>query len=156
MKSGAYENVTTYVVRRNVTDRALRYRAAARPPAGPKICAYCGSRRNVEVDHVNGLEEDNRPKNLVWACRSCNTKKGALFARLGRGRKTRQFNAGDGARSLAQWVLAHESRLGRSDAMTVPAAVQMIHDTPDYRRKMFGQEIWARRRARGTDTQVPF
>ena len=153
------EQVTTLVIprRSNVTDRALRYRAAARPPEGPKICAYCGSKRNVEVDHVNGFEDDTAPKNLVWICRRCNTKKGAHFAPLGMGRRTHEYNAADrGAASLGQWMLAVLSAKGESDAMTVPAAVEMIRATPDYRRTQFAQEIWSRRRARGTDTQVPF
>lgn len=157
-KSGAYRNITTYVVRRNVSDRALRYRARATPPDGPKICVYCGSKRNVGVDHVNGREDDTAPRNLVWACKSCNTKKGALFARLGIGRKTRQYNPpkSDGAQSLGQWLLAVLSAKGESDAMTVPAAVEMIRATPGYRRTQFAQQIWSRRRERGTDTQVPF
>lgn len=135
MNGEAYETITTYVVpRRNVTDRALRYRAAARPPHGPKICAYCGSKRNVEVDHVNGKEEDSAPKNLVWACRRCNTKKGAVFARSAIGRKTRQFNAAQkGAASLGQWMLAVLSAKGESDAMTVPAAVDSRLSAVDVR-----------------------
>lgn len=162
--SGTFEPITVYVIprggrRENLTDRALRYRAANDPPAGPKICGYCGSRRNVEVDHINGREDDNGPKNKLWICRRCNTKKGALFARLGLGRRTHQFNAprSGGAQSLGQWMLAVLSAKGESDAMTVPAAVEMIRATPDYRRTQFAQQIWSRRRERGTDrTGVPF
>lgn len=162
--SGTYEPITVYVIprggrRENLTDRAKRYRAANDPPAGAKICGYCGSKRNVEVDHVNGFEDDNHPKNKLWICRRCNTKKGALFARLGLGRRTRQFNAprAGGAQSLGQWMLAVLSAKGESDAMTVPAAVEMIRATPDYRRTQFAQQIWSRRRERGTDrTGVPF
>ena len=157
MKRGEYITETYLVRRRNVTDRALRYRAVARSPKGPRVCAYCGSRRNVEVDHKNGFEDDNSATNLVWACRRCNTKKGILFARLGKGRKTHQFNPPEaGAVNLAQWVIAHLVRRGESSEMSLSDALTMIHATPDYRRKMFGQQIWAARRARGTDTQVPF
>ncbi len=53
----------------DVTDRALRYRANSNPPPGPRICALCGSIRNVEVGLVNGHEEDSSPGNLVWTCR---------------------------------------------------------------------------------------
>lgn len=171
--SGTYEPITVYVIprggkRENLTDRARRYRATAEPPAGARICGYCGSRRNVEVDHINGFEDDDDPKNKLWICRRCNTKKGALFARLGLGRRTRQFNAGKrrrrpaaatdrGAQSYGQWLYAVMSAKGESDAMTVPQAVEMIRATPEFRRTQFAYEIWSRRRERGTDkTAVPF
>lgn len=168
---GTFEPITVYVIPRggkrdNLTDRAYRYRAAKEGPAGPKICGYCGSKRNIEPDHVNGFEDDNAGKNLMWACRRCNTKKGALFARLGLGRRTRQFNArrprrreatDRGAQTYGQWLYAVASAKGESDAMTVPAAVEMIRATPEFRRTQFAYEIWRRRRERGTDrTAVPF
>jgi hypothetical protein len=43
---------------RQVTDRALRYRANACPPPGSKICVLCGAARTVEVGHVDGHEEN--------------------------------------------------------------------------------------------------
>jgi hypothetical protein len=49
---------------RNVTDRALRYRATAQPPPGERRCCLFGFTRNVEVGHVNGHEEDSSPANL--------------------------------------------------------------------------------------------
>jgi hypothetical protein len=148
----------------SITDRAKRYRAQApecRPP-GPRVCALCGSRRNVEVGHVSGDESDGARENLMWNCRSCNTRMGALFKRLGIGRRTRQFNpaAGrgsqQGARNLAQWVVAVMSMKGESGEMSVPAAVAMVRATPPERRSEFAQEIWDRRREHGTDTTVPF
>jgi hypothetical protein len=42
---------------------------------------------------------------------------------------------------------------GESDAMTVPAAVQMIRATPAEKRSQFAKEIWNRRRRRES---VPF
>lgn len=57
-----------------VTDRALRYRANTHPPPGPRVCALCGSTRNVEIGHVNGREEDGSPTNLIWTCRACNVR----------------------------------------------------------------------------------
>ncbi len=75
-----------------VTDRALRYRAVRNAPPAPRRCHYCGSRQNVEVEHVDGHEENTWPHNLSWACRSCNTKKGVAFRNAGVGRRTRQFN----------------------------------------------------------------
>ena len=142
--------------RPNVTDRALRYRAQNTPPEGPKVCGYCGSRRNVEIEHISGHEEDGDPGNLMWACRSCNTKKGIALRNAGIGRRTRQYNPA-GARSLGQWVLAVMSAKGESDAMSVRDAVAMIRATSPRKRSEFAQEIWDRRRSRGTDrAQVPF
>jgi hypothetical protein len=147
--------------RRNaVTDRALRYRAVAHPPEGRKICCMCGSTRYVGVDHVDGWEENSAPKNLMWACKACNTRKGFAFKRAGLGRRTHQFNpAARGAKNLGQWILAVMSAKGESDAMTVSAAVEMIHATSQRKRSEFATEIWRRRRARGTDRsslEVPF
>jgi hypothetical protein len=64
-----------------VTDRALRYRANACPPPGDRICCLCGSTRNVEVGHLDGFEENTAPENLIWNCRACNTRLGALYKR---------------------------------------------------------------------------
>ena len=142
--------------RPNVTDRALRYRAQKNAPDGPKICGYCGSRQNVELEHVNGFEEDCEPENLIWACRRCNTQKGAHFAREGVGRRTHQYNPAGGAVNLGQWLTAVMSAKGESDSMTTRAAVEMIRNTSARKRSEFAEEIWERRRARGTDTAVPF
>ncbi len=143
-----------------VTDRALRYRAnhpSVRPPK-PRICAWCGSRRNVEVHHVNGHEEDTATENLAWACRSCNTKMGVIMKKARLGRRTRQFNpkAGAGARSLGQWLTAVMATKGLSDAMSVSDAVAMIRATSPDARSEFAHEIWSRRRRKSTDKQVPF
>jgi hypothetical protein len=50
---------------------------------GEKICAFCGRRRNVEVRHLDGREENSRPENLIWNCRACNTRLGLVFKRPG-------------------------------------------------------------------------
>jgi hypothetical protein len=150
-------HITLVPARANVTDRALRYRANSEPPEGPKRCCMCGGRQNVEVEHIDGREENNQPENKMWACRSCNTKKGMLFARLGIGRRTAQYNPAGGAKSLGQWMLAVLSAKGESDAMSVRDAVAMIRDTPQSRRSRFAEEIWEKRRAHGTDrSEVPF
>ena len=44
----------------------------------PQACCYCGSTRNLAVDHLvprirGGADESD---NLIWACRSCNSSKG--------------------------------------------------------------------------------
>ena len=140
-----------------VTDRALRYRANACPPPGERLCVFCGSTRNVEVGHLDGYEENTAPHNLIWNCRVCNTRLGAVYKRLGLGRRTRQYNpAAQGAASLGQWLTAVMSMKGESDQMTVPAAVEMIRATTPERRSEFALQIWQKRHEHGTDSTVPF
>jgi len=137
----------------------LRYRASACPPSGERLCAFCGSTRNVEVCHLDGHEENTRRSNLIWNCRACNTRLGFVFKRLGLGRRTRQFNPlAEGAQNLAQWLMAVLSMKGESNQMSVPEAVAMTRATPPEDRSAFASEIWRRRRDRGTDrwSQVPF
>lgn len=86
-----------------MSDRALRYRAAAHPPPGPRICCLCGS-TNVEIAHLNGYEEDSRPENLLWTCRACNVRCGNTLRKAGLGRLTRQFNPGD-APEPDEWLV---------------------------------------------------
>ncbi len=141
-----------------VSDRALRYRANSpdcRPP-GPEICGLCGSKRNVEVHHVNGHEEHGHPENLMWACRTCNTRIGIHFKRAHVGRPTKQFNPDSGASSLGQWVMAVLAVKGEASPMTVSKAVDLIRATPPGRRSEFARQIWRIRRQRGTDSTVPF
>jgi hypothetical protein len=79
------------------------------------------------------------------------------FKRAGLGRRVAQFNPGKGAQSLAAWMAVVESMKGESDQMRVADAVAMIRATPDWQHAAFAQEIWERRRQRGTDrTEVPF
>ena len=90
--------------------------------------------------------------NLIWACRSCNTRIGVVMARAGLGRRTRQFNPrARGAKSLGQWVSAVMSMKGEAYAMSPAAAVEMIHATPPERRSQFAHQIWQIRRQHGTD-----
>jgi hypothetical protein len=108
--------------------------------------------------HISGDERDSAPENLIWNCRACNTGLGIIFKRAGIGRRTRQFDPleAEGAKSLGQWLTAVMSMKGETDAITVPAAVEMIRATPPEGRSQFAGEIWRRRRDRGTDKQVPF
>ncbi len=133
-----------------MTDRALRYRANACPPAGDQICSLCGSTQNVEIGHINGREEDSSQANLFWTCRSCNVRCANTLRRAGLGRLTAQFNQAasgqSGARTLSQWLQAVFTIKGESDAMDVAAAVDMIRATPPERRSRFGKEIWSIRR----------
>ncbi len=130
--------------RRNITDRAHRYRANSpkNRPRGPKVCAQklpngkiCGSRRHVVPHHENGNPSDTRPANLSWACKSCNTRIGKEHARKGIGRRTKQFNPG--ADNLAQYVQAAvDHTRGAHDA-----GGKVIHETPKGRRRAFAREI---------------
>lgn len=152
-----------YRLHRPVTDRALRYRANANPPAGDRICCLCGSKRNVEVGHIDGHEEHGERENLFWTCRSCNVRCGNTLRRNGLGRKTRQYNparAVAGAKSLGQWLTAVRAMKGESDDMSVRDAVAMIRATPQEDRSAFASQIWQRRKDRygstGRSDAVPF
>ena len=156
-----------------ITDRAKRYRAN-RPenrPNGPKVCAYCGSKRNVVIDHKDGNESNGRRSNLAWACKSCNTKKGIAFARAGRGVRTRQYNpakkkGGGGLASLSkswggpwsvdQYALA--LRIYRGAAGDEKWARQVIRETPPALRSEFSRRAWSdrKRRGGGRRDEVPF
>lgn len=108
------------------------------------------------MGHVDGHEENGAAENLIWNCRPCNTRLGVVFRDVGIGRRTRQYNPSEGAKSLGQWLTAVMSMKGESDAMSVPAAVELIRATPPATRSEFAREIWERRRERGTERRVPF
>ena len=128
-----------------ITDRALRYRAERNPPPGPRVCHYCGSDRFIEIEHIDGREENSNPANLIWACRSCNTQKGAYFAREGVGRKTRQYNpsGAGGARTLRRWLNAVLSIHGAGGTLTPDQAIRVIQATPPAKRTEFARELAA-------------
>jgi hypothetical protein len=134
-----------------VTDRALRYRANTpeRRPAGPPQCVFCGSSDNVEVGHLDGHKENDNAQNLVWNCRSCNTRLGHIFKTLGIGRRTRQYNPEtQGAQSYEQYALALTALQGGNLFMTVPAAVEIIHATRPEDRSYYARQIWRIRKER--------
>lgn len=136
-----------------LTDRGKRYRAQRAVDQRDTRCIYCGRPDARCVDHINGSEDDLAAENLARACQSCNTSKGLLFARLGIGRRTRQFNPrakAAGADNLAQWVMAVLSIKGHGP-LPVKEAVEIIRATPPADRSVYASEIWRRRRARGTD-----
>jgi hypothetical protein len=129
-----------------VTDRALRYRANAEPPAGPEVCAYCGATGKLDVEHIDGREENNEPENKAYACRSCNTTKGATFAALDIGRRTRQFNPGP--RTKTAYVIQFRGRGKGNQRWTqhgpeyaTPAEAQRAGETTD--RQRFDGRVWA-------------
>lgn len=141
-----------------ITDRAKRYRANhpdCRPP-GPRRCHLCGSRKNVDVHHLDGNEDHGAPENLIFACRRCNAAIGAAYAKRGIGKRTRQFNGKkSGARrvpSFREYVAAVAShRRGAWDA-----GGKVIHAKPPDVRQKYAERIWELRRQRGTDSQIPF
>lgn len=76
----------------NLTDRAKRYRATRNSPPGERRCTFCASRRNIDVDHIDGDEGNNAPENKMFLCRSCNVAKGIVQARNRIGIRTMQYN----------------------------------------------------------------
>lgn len=145
---------------RNITDRAYRYRAVKNAPPGPKVCAFCGSKRSVEVGHIDGHEENSGDENLIWTCRSCNVVAGNTLRNARMGRLTNQYNPAGGAKTLAQWLTAvsvitpHKDRGQGSlfpsadNTMEVRDAVALIRATPASRRSSFARQIADSKRAR--------
>ncbi|MBZ5522239.1 MAG: hypothetical protein LAP21_08355 [Acidobacteriia bacterium] len=147
--------------RRNtdVTDRAQRYRArSCVDERVMKRCGFCGANKNMRVHHLNGNESDNDPQNLIGACHACNGLIGFLLKRhnIGRGVDLEYKKNPEGARNLAQWMMAVKSMKGESQEMTPRQAIAMIRATSPNRRAHFADDIWKIRRAKGTDRRVPF
>jgi hypothetical protein len=141
---------------RSITDRAARYRANSpdcRPP-GEKRCAFCGTKKNIDVCHLDGHEKNTDPRNLTYGCRSCNVKAANRMRRAGMGTRASQTNPSEGAKTLAQWVTAVMSMKGESDAMPVGEAVDIIRATPHSRRSTFAREIWRKRKRSGNPGEL--
>jgi hypothetical protein len=136
---------------RRVTDRAQRYRANKLLPVKGKCCLLCGSTRNLVPDHWDGHPDHTNPANLEVLCKSCNTSKGAAFAKAGRGRLTHQYNPtkGGGAANIGEWMQAvgaitpHVDRGDRGlvSEMNVRAAVDMIRATPQSKRRDYAARL---------------
>lgn len=124
-----------------LTDRAKRYRAQRNAPPGRKICNFCASRQNVDIDHVTGDEDHDDPDNLMYLCRPCNTRKGIVQARNRIGRRTRQFNPVR-IPTFAQFK-AHAAALlgvGPGDPAEATAAIRA---TPPEKRAQYAEKIEA-------------
>jgi hypothetical protein len=65
--------------------RSHRSNHVSMRPRGPKVCALCGSDKNIVLDHKNGNNADIRRGNHRWLCNSCNIAKGYRDKRAGRG-----------------------------------------------------------------------
>lgn len=137
--------------RRNLTDRAKRYRAQKNVP-GEKRCVVCGSRRDLGVMHLDGNEAHGEPKNLAWGCRSCNGRLAHAFKRIGAGIPTQQYNPGkSGVPSFEQyaWAVSQQRHSGEHGE---PGAI--IHSTPRSKRIEYARRI-ADIKA-GRRSEVPF
>ncbi|MBZ5532609.1 MAG: hypothetical protein LAO20_14345 [Acidobacteriia bacterium] len=143
-----------------ITDRQQRNRAAkCIDKRQSKRCVFCGSLKNPRVHHLNGVESDNDPRNLVYSCHAHNILVAYLMKRYNIGQRVDQeYNpAAEPAKSLAQWMMAVKSLKGESNDLHPRQAIAMIRATSPARRSSFADQIWRIRRARGTDkTAVPF
>lgn len=130
------------MMQRNVTDRAKRYRANTdeNRPADPRICGFCGSDVNVEVDHIDGNEAHGEPENLMWLCRACNTTKGALMRRAGLGVLTAQYNPSGGAGGIDAWTRTADVLRGFVPG-NLQRAVRTVQSTPASRRRQFAARL---------------
>lgn len=77
-----------------ISDRAKRYRANQETSDWPRVCMFCGSTKDLQVDHLDGFEENGEAENLLMLCRSCNQLKSAVYKKAGMGRRTVQYNPG--------------------------------------------------------------
>jgi len=135
----------------NITDRAQRYRAQKLLPVDGEHCLLCGSTRFLVSDHWDGHPDHTNPGNLEVLCKSCNTAKGAAFAKTGRGRLTNQFNPtkGGGAANVGEWMNAvgaitpHVDRGDRGlvSTMSTRDAVDMIRATSQSKRRDFAAKM---------------
>jgi hypothetical protein len=148
-----------------LTDRGKRYRANHPDvaPEPPRVCFLCGlhsqNPRTVFVGHVDGNEAHMNPENLAWTCRGCNSRLLVFHKRTGRGSRTAQLNPTAGANSFGQYALAACIMSGDCeplDTMSQEQAYLIVKNTPRSDRSRYANEIWRRRRARGTDKAVPF
>lgn len=126
------------MTRPNLTDRAKRYRANRRPPAGPRRCNFCASRQNVEIDHVDGDESHDEDANKLYLCRACNTAKGITQKRAHIGIRTRQYNPA-GRIGLAQWKDAAAVLVGHQPGDVAAATSLVLRTSPDQRRRFADQ-----------------
>lgn len=149
-----------------ISDRAKRYRAnqPGCKPEGPKRCEYCGSGRNIVVNHRDGHESNGRKANLGYACKSCNTRLGAAFAKAGKGVRTRQRNR---VPSIAEYAYAVEricrkrdqaaGRCSPSNDKETLDAVKIIRATPRSVRRDYAATASAARGRWGSGLdEVPF
>jgi hypothetical protein len=143
-----------------ITDRAKRYRAHRNPPAGPKVCARCGSKRNILIDHKDGNESNGARRNLQWLCKTCNAVKAVEQIRAGIGVRTRQYNPVPTYAQYAWAVATHTGRQyvrGRGFSQgDHDEAGAIIHATPPELRSEYARRFASSRRKRRAADAVPF
>ena len=132
-----------------ITDRAKRYRAQ-KAVRGPKRCVLCGARGRLDVMHLDGNESNGEPRNVAYGCRSCNSKLGHAFKRIGAGVRTRQYNPSSGVPTFAQyvWAVTQHSRGAHDEGEAI------IHSTPRSKRIEYALRIADLKRSRKDG--VPF
>jgi hypothetical protein len=145
-----------------ITDRAKRYRANVDGfrPQNPRQCGFCGSKRNVEVNHISGNESDGDPTNLMWGCRRCNTKIAHVMKKAYIGKRTRQYNPKPSGKSeMAEYGTAIKIMRGDFPG-DVSKAVATIRATPAAVRSAYTRKTWPTRRQlyghSGRQTEIPF
>jgi hypothetical protein len=122
----------------NLSDRAKRYRANRRPPAGPRRCNFCGSRQNIDIDHIEADESDDDQLNKIFLCRVCNTRKGITQKRARIGIRTRQYNPTSA--TITGWKHAAAVLTGNQPG-DVAAATHYIRQTSEAARRRFSEAI---------------
>ena len=125
--------------KKNLTDRAKRYRAQHNAPPGPRRCNFCTTRKNVDIDHITGDESDGEPENLIYLCRPCNTLKGFTQARNKIGVRTRQYNP-EARPTLAKFKHAAAILLGSIEG-DVGAATAYIRSIAPEKRAQFAETM---------------
>jgi hypothetical protein len=131
--------------RREVTDRAHRYRAQ-KNVTGARRCVICGSTSDLGVMHLDGNESHDGKNNLAWGCRSCNGILSAAFQRIGAGRPTNQYNpAGGKAPTFEQYAFAvsNHTRNAHDEGGAI------IHATPKSKRIEYARRIAGLKAERG-------
>ena len=148
-----------------VTDRANRYRAQ-RPqvrPLPPKQCGFCGSRRNIGVHHISGVESESSADNLMWACKRCNTQIGVWMKRAGLGKRVAQYNPAGSRRSqMGAYGAAIKVMRGEFEG-DIGKAMETIRRTPRDIRSAYTSRTWPVRRQiygpagrSGAQSEIPF
>lgn len=132
-----------------ISDRAKRYRANSerdRPP-GRRQCGFCGRVKNIGVHHVDGNESHGDTANLMYACKSCNGKVGALLKRARIGRRVVQTNPAKGSRASQMKAYGDAIKVmrGQFDG-DIASAVATIQSTPPDVRSAYTSRSWPVRR----------
>ena len=102
--------------------------------------------------HLDGNEANGESQNLAHGCRSCNTKLGIAFKRIGAGVPTEQYNPATGVPSFAQycWAVTHHDKATKAH----DEGGAIIHATPKSKRIEYARRIADIKRSRRS--QVPF